>query len=1245
MALASVASPAWAACTAADTTSCSAIGGSGAAGRGGNGGAGNGQGGGSSHLDGGGNTIQDPGSPSTNGTGGASAAGDFATAAGGAPGVSLVASGLFVGAAIAGTAGDPGQTGLNFGPGGGGGGAGIYYGGSDITIGAGVTVSGGSGGTGGDVSNNLTGNGGGGGGGGTGLIARVPGTQISNSGSLVGGAGGIGGAGGFSGGGGGGGDGLLSLGSSAIITNIGSITGGDGGAAGAGWSGAGTSGTGGTGVNLVGGFNTLINAGTITGGGSNGGAAGVGVITRGHDLISNAGTISGGIAGGLRAAAIEFGGTGNTLQLLTGSTIIGDIAIDAGASATITAQNAGLTINNAISLADAASALTFNTTTTSLVASGVISGAGTVAVTGTNTQTLSGVNTFTGVTTISSGTLALTGSGSIAASAGVVANGVFDISGTTAGASIRALSGSGAVALGSRTLTLSNAGGTFSGVIGGAGGVTLAGGTQTLTGINTYTGATTIGSGATLALGAGGSIAASSGFTNNGTLDISATTAGASLASLAGTGTVALGTRTLTLTNASGTFAGAIAGTGGLTLDGGTEQLTGANTYTGATTINAGALALAGVGSLSSATRLVLAGSTASFDISAAGPQSIGSLSGVTGSQIALGANALTVTVTGGDIFAGTLSGSGAFTKQGTGTLVLNGVSGAFSGTTTVANGTLKVGDAGNPSAVLGGDVVVGALGTLGGSGTVGNTLINGGTLSPGNSIGLLTVAGNLTFTSGSTYEVEASPANADRVNVTGAATLAGATVAATYAPGSYVAKRYTILSAAGGVIGAFSGPVNTNLPASFFGWLSYDSNNAYLNLTLNFAGLNYGNGLNVNQQRLASTLTDFFNTNSGIPLAFGALTPAGLSVASGELGTGVIQSSLKADDLFLNLLLDPAIAGRAGGFTTPDGMSRFAADDVTLSYAARQPAGSSMDEAYAMAAKAPQRASQPANQFANPWSVWAAAYGGAQSIGGNATMGSQDTRAQIWGIAAGADYRLSPDTLVGFALGGGGTSYSLAGGFGSGSADLFQAGAYGRHQFGHAYVSAAFAYGWHDVTTTRSLALAGLDTLQGRFRADSFAGRFEGGYRFATALVGLTPYAAVQAINFRLPSYAEQSLAGGGLFALNYAAQTTTDTRTELGLRTDKSLAISGGVLTLRGRLAWAHDYNPDRAVSAAFQALPGTSFVVNGARPDPDSALVSAAAETKWRSGVSLGATFEGEFSNNLTSYAGKGVVKYSW
>ena len=105
------------------------------------------------------------------------------------------------------------------------------------------------------------------------------------------------------------------------------------------------------------------------------------------------------------------------------------------------------------------------------------------------------------------------------------------------------------------------------------------------------------------------------------------------------------------------------------------------------------------------------------------------------------------------------------------------------------------------------------------------------------------------------------------------------------------------------------------------------------------------------------------------------------------------------------------------------------------------------------------------------------------------------------------------------------------------------------------------------------------------------------------------------------------------------------TNTRSELGLRADRSIALQNAILTLRGRVAWAHDFNPDRNIGATFQTLPGASFVVNGARMASDSALTTASAEMKWMNGWSTAATFEGEFSPVTRSYAGKGVVRYSW
>ncbi|GMO77750.1 autotransporter outer membrane beta-barrel domain-containing protein [Bradyrhizobium ottawaense] len=979
--------------------------------------------------------------------------------------------------------------------------------------------------------------------------------------------------------------------------------------------------------NSTAGTASLVNSGLVTFAASS--SAGSAQIT-----TNNGGStkFAGSSTGGSAKFITNAGGTVDISGLTSGGTTAGSIE---GAGNYVLGGNT----------------LTTGSLNTSTQVDGVISGAGGgLTKVGTGTLTLTGTNTYTGATTISAGTLAISGFGSISSSSVVTVDATFDISGAAVPFNvITALAGSssGVVNMGGNGLVMTNASTEFAGVIQGTGGIEVFSGTQTLSGVNTYSNATQIDAGATLALKGGGSIA-DSAFVSfsaaNATLDISQTTSGTSvrgLGSPAGSGIVALGSRTLTITSGS-TFGGVIqdggigGGTGGSVViaNGATQSLSGTNTYTGATTIAAGGeLDLASSGGSIAASSGVVANGV--FDISnlTNGGTSITSLTG--SGNVHLGNNTLTITA-GNGTFSGVIDDTGfpgGLTITG-GRQTLTGAN-TYVGNTNVNGGTLVVDGVLFASAAF-----VNAGGTLAGTGTIAGIDVNGGTLAPGNAANpysTLSVSGNVTFTAASTYLVQVSSANASLTQANGTGDLGGATVRANFGTGT-LKKQYAIFYAAGGLVGTtFNPTVVSNMP-TVNATLSYDALTAYLNIGLNFTP---AGGLNVNQQNVANTLTNFFNTTGGIPAAFAALTPTGLTTASGELGTGIIQSAINADGQFLNLMLDPTVVGRSGGFAKAGSVAQFAESDNAASYASMRPATAREREAYAMATKAPLLSSQPSSR----WSVWTAGYGGSAEVGGNATVGSQDLTARVWGGAAGADYRLSVDTLVGFALGGGGLNYSLANAMGSGSADLFQAGVYGRHNFGPAYVSAALAYGWHDVTTNRTVAPGGFDQLQGRFKADTFSARFEGGYRFTTPLIGITPYAAAQVTNFKLPNYSEVSLNGGGLFALNYASQSLTDTRSELGLRTDKSYAMQNGVLTLRGRAAWAHDYNPGRAVTALFQTLPGTSFVVNGARVDADSALVSASAEMKWLSGFSIAGTFDGEFSGNVTSYSGKGVFKYSW
>jgi autotransporter-associated beta strand protein len=995
---------------------------------------------------------------------------------------------------------------------------------------------------------------------------------------------------------------------------------------------------------------TIVNSGTISATASNTGTTAismftgsitnnanavisgdVGIVAFGNTTIFNAGTITG--AGG---TAIAFSSGGNTLTLAAGSAINGT-AHGFGADTFQLGGTGTDTFNATLFASQFSGYTTFNKI-----------GSSTWTLTGTGSNQAWNINAGTLVAAHqTAGTIDALGTGDITMNGGVLRStvtGTFNnnlIFNTNTSSVVSAAAG--------QTVTF--------GPNGGASFVTFADNSIATFGSTTDTGTVVISSGfnnisATAQIVvAGGTLRDGNGTLGNATSFIESTTvnAGATLDmndqtdaihNLLGAGTVITGTSaatTLFLLNgenngsfSSHLFSGVIKGPGSVEIGpvspgGGETILTGTNIYTGGTFIQDTSILQLGNG-----------GTTGSI---------IGDVTfrplGINGPNPAM----LVFDRSNTYQFDGAISGPGNVIQAGTGTTILTANS-SYTGTTTVNGGILQV-DGSIASSSL---TTVNANSALTGSGTVGNTLIASGAMfAPGSGTPgtFMTVSGSLAFQSGALYLVELNPATASFASVTGTATLGGATVNAIYANGSYISKTYTILTASGGVSGTFGSVVNTNLPANFSASLSYDANDVFLNLTLNFmppSPPNFGGGLNVNQANVANTLINFFNTTGGIPMVFGTLTPAGLTQVSGEVATGTQQTTFDAMNLFMGLLTDPFIAGRGDGVTSGAFAPPFAEeDDGASAYAAKdKPRSNSERDAYAAIYR---KAPVMADPFTQRWSVWAAGYGGSQTTDGNAVLGSNTVTSRIAGTAVGADYRFSPFTLAGFALAGGGTNFSIANGLGSGRSDLFQAGAFIRHTVGPAYISGALAYGWQDITTDRTVTIAGVDQLRARFNANAFSGRAEGGYRFVTPWMGITPYAAAQFTTFDLPAYAEQAVAGTNTFALAYASKSVTDTRSELGIRTDKSFAMQNAILTLRSRFAWAHDFNPDRNIAATFQTLPGASFVVNGAAQAHDAALTTASAEVKWLNGWSAAAAFEGEFSNVTRSYAGKGVVRYAW
>ncbi|MFJ1299249.1 autotransporter domain-containing protein [Pseudomonadota bacterium AL_CKDN230030165-1A_HGKHYDSX7] len=605
--------------------------------------------------------------------------------------------------------------------------------------------------------------------------------------------------------------------------------------------------------------------------------------------------------------------------------------------------------------------------------------------------------------------------------------------------------------------------------------------------------------------------------------------------------------------------------------------------------------------------------------------------------------------------YAGQISGAGSLTKLGTGTLTLGADSSAFTGPTDVQAGRLIVGTAGG-NGRLGGPVTVNSGATLGGSGTVGTTYLrDGARIAPGNSIGTLTIAGDLTFSPTSVYEVEADPgsSDSDRIDVTGHTALDGSVVHVGADGGFTTRRTYTILTS-GTLAGTFRS-ARSNF-AYLDPTLSYDTHSVTLSLERKVVPVDPGvpvdpevpvdPGVPVNPG---------VPVDPGVPPAPPATRPiefADLAQSGNQRAVARALATLPDSNALHEFVLTlpegqpPAVFDSLSGEAhagVAGSLSQSAAQPRTLTFnklRANLDAGlrpGAPTAAAGISDTAPSASALPAS---NAQPAWVEIFGNWRTQDGTGNTAS--TREHTGGVFVGADQAVGAGWRVGAALGYADSRIDTRDRASRADVSSYTALLYGGRSFdagpGAWKLMLGAGYTWHDISTERT-ALSQANKLEADYGASTTQLFTELGYRWnATARATLEPFVGVAWSDLRNRSFSES----GGVAALSGRSTSTTQTTTTLGLRGTQDVDVGTLAGQLRAMVGWRHLFGDVTPTSRlAFEG--SQAFTVAGAPIARDAAVLELGADLAVGRATTLGVSYTGQLAKDSREHGAQVNVRW--
>jgi outer membrane lipase/esterase len=189
------------------------------------------------------------------------------------------------------------------------------------------------------------------------------------------------------------------------------------------------------------------------------------------------------------------------------------------------------------------------------------------------------------------------------------------------------------------------------------------------------------------------------------------------------------------------------------------------------------------------------------------------------------------------------------------------------------------------------------------------------------------------------------------------------------------------------------------------------------------------------------------------------------------------------------------------------------------------------------------------------------------------------------WGVVAGADYRVSPNFVVGGAASYQKTSSDYSNNLGSVKADTFSLAAYGTYFDEGFYLDGLLSYGWINYDTVRTINIASNNPNVAAINAVATASPegsqwslvVGGGYNFTKDAFTITPFGRLGYLYVKNKAFSESEPVAG--LGLAVDSRTVDSLQSALGVRLQSAIGTSFGVVTPYVTAQWNHEFLSDQS------------------------------------------------------------------